>query len=65
MTKVVFYKKLNPNHRKYMDGTTAANARRSLLQTPVPPQAGTICFADPLLNHMTKWHSTLCTASHC
>ena len=40
MTKVVFYHKLNPNHRKHGDGSMATSKRRSLLQTPIPPQAG-------------------------
>ena len=40
MTKVIFYHKLNPNHRKHGDGSAAASKRRSLLQTPIPPQNG-------------------------
>lgn len=42
VTKVVFYKKLNPNHRKYAEGSTATSKRRSLLQTPIPPQNGVL-----------------------
>jgi len=47
VTKVVFYKKLNPNHRKYIDSLSATSKRRSLLQTPVPPQNGSTPSADP------------------
>ena len=48
VTKVVFYKKLNPNHRKYIEGLSSTSKRRNLLQTPVPPQNGTTRSADPV-----------------
>ena len=59
VTKVVVYKKLNPNHRKYMEGLTSTSKRRSLLQTPIPPQAGILYNGDsssPLLTLVLVVH---------
>ena len=42
VSKAFQYHKLNPNHRKLMDGSSDSRKRRSLLQTPIPPQNGTL-----------------------
>ena len=68
MTKVVFYKKLNPNHRKYVEGLAGSSKRRSLLQTPVPPQNGTPRSSDPDnigCCHNIGAHIMVHAASHC
>ena len=66
VTKAILYHKLNRNHRKHGDGATAASKRRSLLQTPIPPQNGILYNGERQRCCLFIYIATVCRlGAHC